>query len=180
MNSQKAPILVPRHVGPLLPRETTRRRMRWVNGMEHFGSKTQVWVDALKKIVEDVHVKRPKKAVLNMTLYWPKDTVEEGWETAVHQNLKKLEELGVITITGSGNQGKGNLRLNSIIVVGAVTPTTNEMWYKSNYDKLKTFPHAYAPGEKVHCGDGMPNAPNFAKDTSGTSLASANVDGLAV
>ncbi|KAF9739599.1 hypothetical protein PMIN03_009824 [Paraphaeosphaeria minitans] len=197
------------------------------------------WLDGLSLIVEDVHKKKPEKAVISLSLYWPlaeiqvdvvqetrssssgpsnskspkgrpgsssgsqnppvKKQADEDWIQAFYENLKLLDEAGVVLVAGAGNDFIGNMpnaaqnkmdgypasfgsasagarELRNMIVVGATNPTTGQMYQKNNFDDAKHLPHIFAPGEDVYC---IRDNPNVASIGSGTSQATASTAGLA-
>lgn len=177
-----------------------------------FASGPPRWLDGLAKVVEDVTDKKRTnpafKAVLSMSFYFPNAEVNTGWVQNFYDNLIALEKMGVVLVAASGNDNKNSidgwparfgsssttdrdLRVESLIVVGAMNAKTGAMWSGtkngqpspqsgSNFDNSKNLPHVFAPGEQVRCArarDPITGDEDWLVD--GTSPATAGVAGLA-
>jgi hypothetical protein len=136
----------------------------------------RIWSNGLAAVIHDVRTRRVKKAVLNMSVYWPAKEVDEEWTENLWNNLKELARLNVVLVTAAGNNAIGNAgssksmdgypaimgssktpvarRIPSLIVVGAMNARTGKMWVKSNFDNAKELPHVFAPGENLKCWKG--------------------------
>ncbi|KAF2103046.1 hypothetical protein NA57DRAFT_72031 [Rhizodiscina lignyota] len=142
----------------------------------------QAFVDAMGMVLEDIRNNPGTKAV-----------VPAGWISRLFFLLSQIEREGAFMVTGSGNNGASSIdgypakfgsdqqnpHVDSLLVVGAVDPSTGDMWGGSNYDNGLKLPHVFAPGTNVMCADGI-NLPGHEYRTgTGTSIASAVTAGLA-
>lgn len=73
------------------------------------------YLEAISKVVDDVKNRGrgksewTEKSVINLSIYYPKDELNDAWIARVKLLLKELVLLGVSPIAGSGNKGEVSL-----------------------------------------------------------------------
>ncbi|KAF2006072.1 subtilisin-like protein [Amniculicola lignicola CBS 123094] len=174
-----------------------------------FVATPEEYLHGVYMVLQDVLATGAQKKVLNLSWYYYAHShgIHQAWIDALYNNIKALHDLGVTIIAGSGNEGlsevngypavfasdaMGPMKLQNMIVVGAINPSTFERWLDipgrsgSNVDirwNNNILPHVYAPGTRANtfCADGMLGLPasHLYRGTVGTSPATAAVSGLA-
>lgn len=192
-----------KRASPILARPRRRRE-------DGGGSTPEDWIRAVSAAADDV-VEQDRSpsgdvyGVLNMSQLHARirfllDGVDysAGFRSRMHLLLMRIQERGIVIVTGSGNNGASDIdgwpanlgapsprdgleRVPGLLVVGALNQR-GEVWLKTNSDFPRGLPHVYAPGAGVRCANGdrtLWDSFGAIRSGDGTSYASALTAGLA-